>query len=116
MAGRMPGILHYPALVPKPHVDLTRFHGVFAPNSRYCARVTQAKRGGGGPRAATAELEERTSAEGRVAMTWAQRLNRVLGIDIETCSACGGAVRIIACIEDPRGYREHPCPPRGERG
>ena len=34
-------------------------------------------------------------------MTWAQRLKRVLGIDIQTCAACGGAVRIIACIEDP---------------
>ena len=34
-------------------------------------------------------------------MTWAQRLKRVFGIDIEACSACGGAVRIIACIEDP---------------
>jgi hypothetical protein len=59
-------------------------------------------------------------------MTWAQRLKRVFGIDIdqsaglpigtaegcreavgykdvpdETCPACGGAVRIIASIEDP---------------
>jgi hypothetical protein len=34
-------------------------------------------------------------------MTWAQRLKRVFNIDIETCRACGGAVRIIACIEDP---------------
>ncbi len=34
-------------------------------------------------------------------MTWAQRLKRVFGIDIETCAACGGAVRIIACIEGP---------------
>ena len=34
-------------------------------------------------------------------MTWAQRLKRVFGIDIETCSACGGALRIIAGIEDP---------------
>ncbi len=34
-------------------------------------------------------------------MRCAQRLTRVFGIDIETCSACGGAVRIIACIEDP---------------
>ena len=31
----------------------------------------------------------------------AQRLKRVFGIDIETCPACGGAVRIIACIQDP---------------
>jgi type IV secretory pathway VirB3-like protein len=34
-------------------------------------------------------------------MRWAQRLKRVFGIDIETCAACGGAMRIIACIEDP---------------
>lgn len=33
-------------------------------------------------------------------MTWAQRLKRVFNIDIETCSACGGAVKVIACIED----------------
>jgi hypothetical protein len=37
----------------------------------------------------------------QAAMTWAQRLKRIFGIDIETCPACGGAVRFIACIEDP---------------
>ena len=36
------------ALVPKPRVNLTRFHGVFAPNSKYRARVTPAKRGSNG--------------------------------------------------------------------
>ena len=34
-------------------------------------------------------------------MTWAQRLKRVFKIDIETCNECGGAVKIIASIEDP---------------
>ena len=33
-------------------------------------------------------------------MTWSQRLRRVFNIDIETCSECGGAVKIIASIED----------------
>ena len=89
------------ALVPKPRVNLTRFHGVFAPNSKYRARVTPARRGKGGQRAATDDMDEPTLAERRAAMTWAQRLKRVFGIDIETCPACGGAVRIIACIEDP---------------
>ncbi len=28
-------------------------------------------------------------------------MGRVFGIDIATCPACGGAVQIIACIEDP---------------
>lgn len=89
------------ALVPKPWVNLTRFHGVFAPNSKYRARVTPAKRGRGGRHATTADPEERTPAERRAAMTWAQRLKRVFGIAIETCPACRGAVRIIAYIEAP---------------
>jgi len=31
------------ALVPRPRVNLTRFHGVFAPNSRHRAQVTPAR-------------------------------------------------------------------------
>jgi rRNA maturation protein Nop10 len=34
-------------------------------------------------------------------MRWAQRLKRVFTIDIETCRDCGGAVKVMACIEDP---------------
>jgi hypothetical protein len=87
------------ALVPKPRVNLTRFHGVFAPNSKHRAQVTPAKRGKATmPRSLD---EDQTPAERRVAMTWAQRLKRVFSIDIETCEKCGGAVRIIASIEDP---------------
>ena len=89
------------ALVPKPRVNLTRFHGVFAPNSHYRAKVTPAGRGRGGWHATTGDSEERTAAERRAAMSWAQRLKRVFNIDIETCPNCGGAVRTIACIEDP---------------
>jgi hypothetical protein len=80
---------------------LTRFHGVFAPNSRDRARVTPAKRGKGAQPKAFEEGQEKTPLERRAAMTWAQRLKRVFGIDIETCPACGGALQIIACIEDP---------------
>ncbi len=34
-------------------------------------------------------------------MSWAQRLKRVFGIEIETCEQCGGKVKVIASIEDP---------------
>jgi len=34
-------------------------------------------------------------------MTWAQRLARVFKIDVTACERCGGAVKIIACIENP---------------
>ncbi len=93
------------ALVPKPRVNLTRFHGVFAPNSKLRAQVTPAKRGKGRQRAA-AGSEEKTPAEKHAAMTWAKRLKRVFGIDVQTCEACGGAVKIIAAVEDPVAIRK----------
>ena len=64
-------------LVPKPRVNLTRFHGVFTPNSKHRALVTPAKRGKGNKRLAHAEAEASTPVERHGAMTWAQRLNRV---------------------------------------
>ena len=68
-------------------------HGVFAPHSRWRAEVTPAGRGK--PKA----TDLRTPAERHRAMSWAQRLKRVFGI--ETCEACGGKVRVIASLEDP---------------
>jgi len=37
----------------------------------------------------------------KAAMRWAKRLKRVFQIDVETCPSCGGAVKVIASIEDP---------------
>ncbi len=88
------------ALVPKPRVNLARFHGVFAPNSLHRVWVTPARRGKGSPKLA-ADQDEKTPAQRHVAMTWAQRLKRVFNIDVETCRACGAAAKVIACIEDP---------------
>jgi hypothetical protein len=65
------------ALVPKPRVNLTRFHGVFAPNSQHRALVTPARRGRGDKPKATEAGEEQSPAERRASMSWAQRLKRV---------------------------------------
>ena len=86
------------ALVPKPRVNLTRYHGVLAPNHRWRGLVTPAKRGSGVKSISNAEV--RSPAERHAAMTWAQRLKRVFSIDIEVCGRCGGSVRVIACIDD----------------
>ena len=86
------------ALVPKPRVNLTRYHGVLAPNHRLRGLVTPARRGRGVKPIANTEV--RPPAERQVAMSWAQRLKRVFNIDIQVCSRCGGSVRVIACIED----------------
>jgi hypothetical protein len=79
------------ALVPKPRVNLTRFHGVLAPNSKHRVQVTPAKRGKGSKPKAPDEAQDQTPAERRAAMTWAQRLKRVFTSDVETCRPCGGA-------------------------
>ena len=50
------------ALVTKPRVNLTRFHGVLAPNSKHRAWVTPARRGKGSQKVAD-EQEEKTPAQ-----------------------------------------------------
>jgi hypothetical protein len=85
------------ALVPKPRVNLNRFHGVFAPNSAWRSEVTLSGRGKRRPLLA----ESATPAQRHRALRWAQRLKRVFGIDIERCEHGGGAMKIIAAIEDP---------------
>ena len=62
------------ALVPKPRVNLTRFHGVFAPNSKHRRYVTPARRGKGNP---SQSQDDKTPEQQHKAMTWAQRLKRV---------------------------------------
>ena len=93
------------ALVSKPRVNLTRFHGVFAPNSKYRALITPAGRGKGSKKTGK-DKDDRSFAERHMAMSWAQRLKRVFHIDIETCEKCQGPVRIIACVEDPVAIRQ----------
>ena len=84
------------ALVPSPRVNLTRFHGIFAPNSHHRAVIIN--------KASDNKLLDKTiqtAAEKRGAMTWAVRLKRVFNIDMNICEACGGAVKVVACVDDP---------------
>ena len=48
----------------------------------------------------TQDKGDKTAKGKRHSMTWAKRLKRVFNIDIETCMACQGQVKVIACIED----------------
>ncbi|NRB41764.1 MAG: hypothetical protein HRU20_25385 [Pseudomonadales bacterium] len=83
------------ALIPPPKLNLTRFHGVFAPNHKLRKAIIREK---------NTPKENKKSAEVKspaYRLTWAQRLKRVFNIDIETCSQCGGRVKIISTIKDP---------------
>ena len=84
--------------MPIPRVNLTRYHGVFAPHHAHRAEIVNMT---------DDKNQTNTQAEGvkheaakRTRMTWAQRLKRVFDIDIKVCEACGGTVKIIAFIED----------------
>jgi hypothetical protein len=55
------------ALIPRPRANLTRFHGVFAPNSKHRALVTPSKRGKSAKR--QIKGDERSPVEQHAAMT-----------------------------------------------
>jgi len=94
------------ALVPRPRVNLTRYHGVFAPNSPFrrdivpgSVKPTRKKQ----KNAATPTPAESVAqpAQPTAPLTWAQRLKRVFEIDITVCPRCGGTLRFIADVTDP---------------
>jgi hypothetical protein len=109
------------ALVPKPRVNLTKFHGVFVrggpprggpprggpprggppPNSRHRVTITPSLRNKA--KQALPTGQEKTRAQKHQSMTWAQRLKRIFNIDIDTCAQCGGAVKVIASIDKSSG-------------
>jgi hypothetical protein len=78
------------SLVPRPRLNLTRFHGVFAPNFRHRRRIV--------PRQPKGRVD---SDQPLAPLSLMQRLKHVFALDIETCSECGDRLRVLACIEDP---------------
>ena len=67
------------ALIPKPRINLTRYHGVFAPNSKLRSQITLARRGRN-----TLQLDA-PKPNPHQAMNWMKRLKRVFNIDLENC-------------------------------
>jgi len=91
-------------------------HGVFAPNAKLRAQLTPSGRGKRPPtdeESTGASSDHRSPDEKRRAMNpnqvrgrlWAQRLKRVLNIDVNACGHCGGTLRIVASIEEPTAIR-----------
>ena len=81
--------------IPPRRMNMVRFHGVFAPNSKHRALITPAGRGKGRKKAGQGG-DDLSFAERHGAMTWAQRLKRVFNIDVSVCSKCGGEARVVA--------------------
>ena len=94
------------ALVPRPRANLTRYHGVFAPNSPFRKAVVpgSANPERKKPNKTTIAASAETSIDQALPsapLTWAERLKRVFDIDISVCPLCGGTLRVIADVTDP---------------
>jgi hypothetical protein len=102
------------ALVPRPRINLTRYHGVFAPSSPMRRAIVptpanarrRRKRKDSAAAPATrqcAPTDSRSDCNDppTAPLTWAQRLKRVFEIDITLCPLCGGQLRVIGDITDP---------------
>jgi hypothetical protein len=72
------------ALIPPPRLNLTRFYGVFAPNSNLRAQVTASQRGKDSPKLANNNKENNQSDKPYHArgMSWAQRPVTVYGLHL----------------------------------
>ena len=87
------------ALVPRPRLDLIRFHGVLASNAKLRPEIVP-----GGPvnvNQTEDDLEGASHPTSSARMSWARLLIRVFDIDIEHCPHCVGTMKIIAAIEQP---------------
>ena len=86
------------ALVPRPRVNLTRYHGLFAPRARHRQHVVP-RPAALTPAASTDHVHKRETPpqptpRPRASMTWMQRLKRVFAIDLRQCPR----YRILACV------------------
>ena len=90
------------ALVPPPRLNLIRYHGILAPNAAFRQLIVPQ------PQHAASSIDQKRSPEDRKhRLTWAALLARVFRIDVSTCPACGGPMRIVAALTDPDSIRRY---------
>ncbi len=92
------------ALVPRPRIHLTRYHGVLGPHYKYRKQIVPeppkpVQEIGGATATVLSGKADKPPAKKRI--SWARLLKRVFGIDIAVCPKCRGKTKIIAAIEDP---------------
>jgi len=98
------------ALIPKPYLNLTRFHGIFAPNAsrrnEVCPQRSPRRRAHRHPMPADDQPEEPPlpvplAAPPASRIPWAELLKRTLGLDVLKCPRCPtGALVVLAYITE----------------
>ena len=96
------------ALIPRPRANLTRYHGVLAPNAKFRSLIVptpNARQRAKRKHSNTAKPSTETDRP-LAPLSWAERLKRVFKIDIELCPKCGGRLRVIAAITEPNAIQK----------
>ena len=84
------------ALIPPPRKHQTRYHGVYAPNSRFQSVVKRLT--ALGERAFQDESRHRRHVYW---VLWAELLKRTFRVEVERCPECSSTMQRIACIYTP---------------
>ena len=80
------------------------YHGVLAPHAHWRAHVVRYVRPA--PDLHARECEASPRAAGTPgAWTWAALMRRVLDLDVLACPRCGGRLRVLATVQDPRAVQ-----------
>ena len=92
------------AIIPRPNVHLTRYHGVLAPNSKYRSKIVpeikmQQQQKQQINEVQNSDFIKNGDQQNSRRSSWAKLLKRVFQIDIEKCGFCEGKVKIIAAIK-----------------
>ena len=77
------------ALVPKPWLNLIRYHGVFAPNAKWRTQIVPKKQ-------ESSDSSEPTQPTYRT--PWAELLRRTFHLEMTRCPRCYGYLKVIAVI------------------
>lgn len=98
------------ALIPPPRVNLVRFFGVLAPNARLRSLVVPAtppeltlpQEPAPGPTSeplpSMMTSDEQPTPPPPSRIPWADLMKRTWGVDLLTCTSCGGKRRLVACV------------------
>jgi hypothetical protein len=109
----MASLICFAALTPRPRVNLVLYHGVLAPHARWRPRAVSYEGStpplvdtGAVGSGARGDVEWRREAPGTPRYwAWADLMRRTFERDVRACPRCGGRMRLIATIEDPRVIR-----------
>jgi Putative transposase len=97
------------ALTPRPRINLVLYHGVFAPNAGWRARVVAygalADEASVAASASADANGEPTAASGSRRYAWAALMRHAFDLDVLACPRCGGRLHLLGTVEDPDAIR-----------